>query len=143
MASYEINQQLKGIEDIEQAFMQNTGEKYKYIITRNGIGEKVSRLFGVTYDRLLVKQNAYHGVAIYFQEKDGKQYLSTATVTPNAFLGSVLGKAGILDQLIGRALFGTRKQLVTDVNEVIVNSFPVTILDTGFAGAVSNWIGND
>jgi hypothetical protein len=143
MVRYEINQQLKGIEDIEEAFRQNTGEKYKYIITRNSIGSKVSRLFGVKYDRLLVKRNAYHGVEIYFQEKDGKQYLSTVSVTPNAFLGSVLGKAGILDQLIGRALFGTRKQLVTDVNEVIVNSFPVTILDTGLAGTIGNWTGND
>lgn len=140
MASYEINQPLKGIEDIEQAFRQKTGDKYKYMVNSNSVGAKVSQLFGVTYERLLVKQNAYHGVEVYLQEKDGRQYLSTAVVTPNVFLASVLGRVGILDMLIARAIFGTRKQLVSDVNEVIVNSFPVTVLDTGLAGAISNLV---
>jgi hypothetical protein len=142
MASYEINKLLKGIEDVEHAFREKTGDKYKYTVTRNSMGSRVSGLFGMQYDRLLVKQNAYHGIEICFQEKDGKQYLSTANVTPNAFLGSVLGKVGLLDILLGKAIFGTRKQLVADVNEVIVNSFPVTVLDMGLAGRISNWVNN-
>lgn len=122
MPSYEINQSLSGIDELEAAFRRITGDRYRYVVSRSRSGSGGARYH--RYGMLLVRQNACHGMEIHFEERQGRQFLITALASPKALLGSVLGR------LIARTIFGTRKQLVTDVNEVIVNSFPVTVLDS-------------
>ena len=95
-------------------------------------------MLGAGYDSIVIKKNAYHGVEIFYQSMEHKQYLVSATVTPNAFLASLLGRVGLLDLLIARAVFGTKKGLVEDVNNVVTSAFEVTILDTGISGKPGN-----
>lgn len=132
MPCYAMNRVLSGIDEIEAAFRRITGDRYRYVIPHKSTG---SGLAGSDEsNRLLVQQNAYHGVEICFLEKNGRQFLTTAWVSPNVLLGSLLGHNGLLDRLIARSIFGTRRQLVLDVNEVIVSAFPVTVLDSGIPG---------
>ncbi len=127
-----MNRVLSGIDEIEAAFRRITGDRYRYVTAHDGDGSGLSGRAG--HNRLLVQQNAYHGVEICFLEKNGRQFLTTAWVSPNVVLGSLLGKNGLLDRFVGRSIFGTRRQLVIDVNNVIVSAFPVTVLDSGMPG---------
>jgi len=132
MPCYAMNRVLSGIDEIEAAFRKITGDRYRYVIAHNGDGSGLSG--SNERNRLLVQQNAYHGVEICFLEKNGRQFLTTTWVSPNVVLGSLLRKNGLLDRFVGRSIFGTRRQLVIDVNDVIVSAFPVTVLDSGMPG---------
>ncbi|WP_118976681.1 hypothetical protein [Taibaiella koreensis] len=126
-----MNQVLSGIDELEAAFRRITGDRYRYVIAYNAAG---SGAMAGREGLLLVQQNAYHGVEIRFVEKDGRQFLSTAWVSPNSLLRSLMRSSRLLDRFIARPIFGTRRQLVIDVNEVIVSAFPVTVLDSGLPG---------
>ncbi len=141
MGMYKTQQRIASIEELAEAIKQKLGEKYPVIVKKADTG--AAKYFtGNTIDTIRMKKNGYHGVVIGFSDNgEGGSIITSNSYTPNTVVEMITRKAGLLDKLIFRAIWGSGNEFYGDIHDHILDKYKATEMDTSLVGGLKQMFG--
>ncbi len=142
MGMYKIEGKEISLEQVAELLKQKLGDKYPVKIMKATSGA-MKYLTGNTTDTIQIKKNGYHGVVIgVVPSTEGMTYsvISSNAYTPSTIVEMITRKAGLLDHLIFKAIWGSGSDFYKSIDNLIMSEYEATEVDTGIINSVKQMV---
>ncbi len=142
MNMYKTKQNITSLEDLQSMLKEKLGGKYAMEMNQADKGAK-KFLTGNAQNSINLKKNGYHGLMVLLTPpSNGMDYsvIHLVPYTPNTIIRLITQNAGILDNLIFKAIWGSGNEFYQDLHDVVLEKFEAEQVDTSLTNSFKQMI---